>query len=76
MNKITQTEFRDHMGKYLDRVAQGERFQITRNGNIVAGLHPIPEKTTPSWKRAAPAIKLPNGVSAAQLLLDERDEEQ
>lgn len=40
MRQLTVRELRNHGGRVLDRVAQGERVTITRDGTPVAELRP------------------------------------
>jgi prevent-host-death family protein len=40
MDQISVAEFRKDIGKYIDRVARGEKINITRRGKVVAVLAP------------------------------------
>ena len=74
MITVTQTEFRNHIKKYMDAVEQGEEIEICRNGKPVATVVPRQKARVPSWKRDRPLLKLPDGVSVSQLIIEERDE--
>jgi prevent-host-death family protein len=74
MITVTQTEFRNHIKKYMDAVERGEEIEIYRNGKPVAAVSPIQRQKVPSWKRDRPLLKLPDGVSASRLIIEERDE--
>jgi prevent-host-death family protein len=74
MTTITQTELRNHIREYVKRAEEGEELQITKNGKPVVKIVAVREAEAPSWKRETPTIKLPKGASAAQLIIDERNE--
>jgi len=72
MITVTQTEFRDHIKKYLDAVAQGETIRVFRHGKPLATVVPDREARKAYWQSVKP-LKL-DGVSLSQAILDEREE--
>ncbi len=40
MDNVSVAEFRKDIGKFIDRVAKGEKISITRRGKVVAILSP------------------------------------
>jgi len=73
MITVTQTEFRNHIRKYMDAVEQGEEIEVFRNGKPVATLVPRSKARTPSWKQKHEPLVIP-GVSLSKLILEEREE--
>ena len=61
MSEITVRELRNHGGDVLDRVARGEALTVTRDGEAVAELRPLPRRPVPAavllehWRRL-PAV--------------------
>ena len=51
MKLVNVTEFRQHLPAYLDRVAMGERFQITVKGRVVARLEADRDEAELAWER-------------------------
>lgn len=45
MDDVSVRELRNHGGKVLDRVSAGESLTITRDGDPVARLLPLPRRT-------------------------------
>jgi prevent-host-death family protein len=80
MHTLPLSEFRANASAMLDLVERGETVRIMRHGRPVADLVPVrtqqPELVDrlPSWKRPFDPVKLPDGVSLSQAVLDERDE--
>ncbi|WP_232352108.1 type II toxin-antitoxin system Phd/YefM family antitoxin [Inhella proteolytica] len=77
MHTLPLSEFRANVSAMLDLVEQGQTVRILRHGKPVAELVPVkPEAAeTPAWKRAIePAhAPRPDGKTAAQLLLEDRE---
>lgn len=80
MQTVALSEFRAHASTMIDQVVQhGEVFRILRHGKPVAELvrvAPDVAAQTPAWKkRKIDPIKVnwPQGMSAAKMLIDERD---
>lgn len=80
MQTVALSEFRAHASAMIDQVVQhGEVFRILRHGKPVAELvrvAPAVAEQTPAWKqrKVQPVkVKWPLGMSAAKMLLDERD---
>lgn len=48
MVEIAVRELRNHGGDILDRVAGGEALTVTRDGNPVAELRPLPRRPLPA----------------------------
>ncbi len=48
MNEITVRELRNEGGRVLDRVARGETLTVTRDGEPVADLRPLPRRPLPA----------------------------
>jgi|GEM_PF-2221696 len=48
MNIVTATEFRKNLFMYLERVANGEKFIIRRNGKEAAEVSP---RKKPDWRK-------------------------
>lgn len=85
MERISHRELRNSSGEILRRVQEGEMFEITNNGVVVAELiAPRPENrldvAIPASSRAPLSefkpIVLPDGVSLVAMLIAERDEER
>jgi len=70
MLTVTQTEFRNHIKKYMDAVEQGEEIQICRKGRPVAAVVPRKGSRVPHWKQGEP-LKIP-GVSLSKIILEDR----
>jgi prevent-host-death family protein len=45
MAEVTVRELRNHGGEVLDRVSAGESLTVTRGGQPVAELRPLPRQT-------------------------------
>ena len=73
MITVTQTEFRNHIRKYMDAVERGEEVEICRNGKPVATVVPRGRSRVPHWKREHEPLKIP-GVSLSKMIIEERDE--
>ncbi len=80
MQTVALSEFRAHASTMIDQVVQhGEVFRILRHGKPVAELVRVaPEVAaqTPAWKkRKIDPVKVdwPEGMSAAKMLINERD---
>jgi prevent-host-death family protein len=60
-SEVSIRELRNHGGEVIDRVAQGERITVTRDGRPVAELHPLGKPALPiavlldRWRRL-PAV--------------------
>lgn len=74
MTTVTQTEFCNGVRKYLDAVAEGEEIEVCRDGKPIAKMSPASRAAVPSWKRDRPLIKLRDGVTASQIIIEERRE--
>jgi len=72
MITVTQTEFRDHIRKYLDAVARGETIRVFRHGKPLATVVPDREARKAYWQQVKP-LKL-DGVSASKIIIEEREE--
>lgn len=48
MSEVTVRELRNQGGRVLDRVARGEVLTVTRDGQPVAELHPLPRRPIPA----------------------------
>ena len=48
MNDITVRERRNRGGEVLERVARGEALAVTRDGQAIAELRPLPRRPTPA----------------------------
>jgi len=73
MITVTQTEFRNHIRKYMAAVEQGEEIEICRNGKPVATVVPRQKARVPSWKREHEPLVIP-GVSLSKMIIEEREE--
>ena len=57
MDEVTVRELRNDGGRVLDRVARGETLTVTRAGDPVAELRPLPHRPLPAatllerWRR-------------------------
>ncbi|TXH03142.1 MAG: type II toxin-antitoxin system prevent-host-death family antitoxin [Candidatus Moraniibacteriota bacterium] len=51
MQQIAMTDFRQHLPTYLNRVAGGERFQITVRGKVVARIEPEQDQAEAALQR-------------------------
>ena len=74
MISVTQTQFRDHMGKYLAMVQEGEEIELLYRGKPVAIVRPFHQQRVPSWKQPRELIRLPEGVSVSKMIIEEREE--
>jgi len=75
MITTTYADFRTHTGKYLQAVERGETVEVHKRGKPVAVLSPARQSARDYWKHVKPLpIKLPKGVSATKVLLQEREE--
>jgi prevent-host-death family protein len=71
MVKVTQTELRNHIRKYLDQVEQGETLQVLRNGKPIATVLPQRMSNKEYWRNVKPLdIK---GVSLSRAIIEERE---
>jgi antitoxin (DNA-binding transcriptional repressor) of toxin-antitoxin stability system len=48
MSEVTIRELRNHGGEVLERVARGEALTVTRDGQAIAELRPLPRRPVPS----------------------------
>ena len=69
MAKVTVRELRNHGGRVLERVAQGETLTVTRDGRPVAELRPLPTRSVPAETLLRRWRGLP-AVDAARLRAD------
>ncbi len=77
MISLPLSEFRANASSTLDLVQQGQIVRILRHGNPVADLVPIRETDPdriPSWKQAFTPVRLPEGVSLSDAVIDEPEE--
>lgn len=51
MEQINVTDFRQNLPSFLQRVAEGERFQITVRGKVVARLESDVDEAERAWAR-------------------------
>ena len=72
MITVTQTEFRDHIKKYMDAVARGETVRVSRGGKPLAVVVPDQEARKAYWQSVKP-LKL-DGVSLSRAIIEEREE--
>jgi prevent-host-death family protein len=60
MAEVTVRDLRNHGGEILNRVAAGEPLTVTRDGEPIAELRPLPRRPTPAgvllqrWRRLPP----------------------
>ncbi len=59
MTSVTVRDLRNHGGEVLDRVARGESFTVTRDGNPVAELAPLRRRSAPPAELIARRRSLP-----------------
>ena len=71
MITVTQTEFRNHIRKYMDAVERGEEIEICRNGEPVATVVPRRRSRVPHWKQDREPLKIP-GVSLSKIIIEDR----
>jgi prevent-host-death family protein len=77
MISLPLSEFRANASSMLDLVQQGQTVRILRHGKPVADLVPIRETDPhriPSWKQAFTPVRLPDGVSLSDAVIDEPEE--
>jgi len=72
MVTVTQTELRNHIREYLDRVEQGETLQVLRNGKPIATVLPQRISNKEYWRNVKP-LDL-HGVSLSRAIIEEREE--
>jgi len=74
MRKVTVTQLLKHAKQYFDAVEQGETLEVSRHGKPIAILSPASTSASDYWKTRRPLpIKL-KGISASQMILQEREE--
>ncbi len=71
MEQATFTEVRNQAKHYFDMVELGNSVRVFRNGKPIADIVPI-LADMPSWKRSSVQPLVLEGISASQLILDER----
>ncbi|MGE5156499.1 MAG: type II toxin-antitoxin system Phd/YefM family antitoxin [Betaproteobacteria bacterium] len=60
MAEVAVRDLRNHGGEILNRVAAGEPLTVTRDGEPIAELRPLPRRPIPSgvllqrWRRVPP----------------------
>lgn len=77
MISLPLSEFRANASSMLDLVQQGQTVRILRHGKPVADLVPIRQADParlPSWKQAFAPVRLPDGVSLSDAVIDEPEE--
>jgi prevent-host-death family protein len=57
-------EAKTHLSRLLERVAAGERVEITRRGVVVAHLVPPPEPSTPRFGYARGSVTIADDFDA------------
>jgi prevent-host-death family protein len=63
MSEVAVRDLRNHGGEILNRVAAGEALTVTRDGEPIAELRPLPRRPLPAslllqrWRRL-PAVDL------------------
>lgn len=57
--EVTVRELRNHGGRVLDRVADGQRLTVTKDGHPVAELRPLPRRSLPARELIARAKRNP-----------------
>jgi prevent-host-death family protein len=72
MITITQTEFRQHMKKYMDAVEGGETIRVFRHGKPLATVAPDRGTRKSYWQSVEP-LHL-DGVTASDIIIQEREE--
>lgn len=71
MKQVTFTELRNHAKEFFDLVEAGESVRVLRNRKPIADIVPV-LADLPSWKRRSVQPLVLKGISASQLILDER----
>lgn len=69
MTEVTVRELRNHGGRVLDTVSRGESVTVTRDGEPVAELRPIPRRPVPAATLLRRWRTLPQ-IDAAKLRAD------
>ena len=69
MDHISVRELRNHGGRVLQRVADGETLMVTMDGQPIAELRPVPGRALPTAALLARWRHLP-AVDARQLRAD------
>lgn len=72
MITVTQTEFRNHIKKYIAAVKRGEEIEICCRGKPVATVVSRHASSKKYWKNVR-AHKI-DGVSLSRAILEEREE--
>lgn len=74
MITVTYTDFRSHVKRYVEAAERGETVEIHRRGRPAAVLSAAKKPADDYWKQVKPLpIKL-DGVSASQMIVQEREE--
>lgn len=74
MEYARSTDLRRHLGRYIERIEQGESLILIHRGKPIARITPFePERRKePTWKRPIEAHEL-RGRPIGETLRDERD---
>ncbi len=76
MVEICMREFTHNIGKYMERVNNGEKFVITKRNRPVADIIPHnKEKVSPGWSLEMPKLKI-KGLSMSKELIKQRQKER
>ncbi|MBM4039447.1 MAG: type II toxin-antitoxin system prevent-host-death family antitoxin [Planctomycetes bacterium] len=74
MVTVSFTDLRNHTKEYFEAVEKGETLQVCKRGRPIAVVSPARRPASEYWKHVRPLpIKL-DGVSASQLIIEERGE--
>ncbi len=72
MITVTQTEFRNHIKKYIAAVKRGEEIEICCHGKPVATVVPRRSSRVPHWKLEREPLVVP-GVSLSSMIIEDRE---
>ncbi len=74
MVTVTFTDLRNHARRYFDAVQGGETLEVYKHGKPIAVVSPARRPAADYWKHVKPLPIRLKGVSASQLVIQEREE--
>jgi prevent-host-death family protein len=74
MKTIAFTQARANLKKIVDAAERGQVVKITRNGRVVAELHPPQESVDKYWEKRKPFI--PKKAKMLEFFMEQRRQER
>jgi len=69
--RVSQTELRRNIKKYMDAVERGEEIEICRRGKPIALMVPRNRARVPHWKLPREPLDIPD-VSLSKAIIEDR----